>query len=205
MKIASLGLTLALSWTTSALAQTDSTSARSAQIETKSSAISSDLVAPSLQRQEHELPDAPIPILPSRQDGPMPCPAGVGRPCALLGGRLYFSDPSHMTEHDKSWVAALRNPMILTGLLVNLGADVWDYRSTRACMANHTCREGNPLMGQSRAQQLSVGLSLDATFYFLAAKLKQRGSGNYAFFCLAANSTLHFYYAAHGHALASSK
>jgi hypothetical protein len=32
----------------------------------------------------------------------MPCPAGDGRPCALLGGRLYFRDRSHMTEHDKT-------------------------------------------------------------------------------------------------------
>jgi hypothetical protein len=72
-------------------------------------------------------------------------------------------------------------------------------------MANHTCKEGNPLMGQSKAQQLSVGLSLDATMYFLAAKLKQKGKGNYALFNLSANAALHIYFAAHGQALASRK
>ncbi len=63
----------------------------------------SSRVEPVQQESQRVLPDAPIPLLPTLQDGPLPCPAGVGRPCALLGGRLYFRDPVHMTEHDKSW------------------------------------------------------------------------------------------------------
>lgn len=174
----------------------------SRHFETQSSPITSTLIEPEQQEPKRELPDAPIPILPNRQDGPMPCPAGVGKPCALLGGRLYFSDPSHMTEHDKTWFDALKNPLMLGGIAVNVGASIWDYKATRSCIANHTCTEGNPLMGKSRAQQLTVGVSLDAVFYYLAVRLKQRGAGNYAFFCLAANTTAHLYFASHAQALA---
>src|SRR5437867_536839 len=70
-------------------------------IETQSSEISTALIAPDdPQSPSRDLPDAPIPVLPRKQDGPQPCPAGDGMPCALLGGRLYFRDRSHMTEHD---------------------------------------------------------------------------------------------------------
>ena len=39
------------------------------------------------------LPDNPVPVQPSRQDGPAPCPAGVGKSCALLGGGCIFLIP----------------------------------------------------------------------------------------------------------------
>lgn len=169
-------------------------------IETQSSEISSTLVEQDPKTPAGDLPDAPIPILPNRQDGPMPCPFGDGKPCALLGGRLYFKDLSHMTEHDKTWGDALKNPLILGGLLVNLGATIWDYRATRACIDSHRCTEGNPLMGQSRAQELSVGFSLTATLYFLAAKLKQHGKGNAAFMVLSAGAANHAYQALHAQA-----
>jgi hypothetical protein len=50
-------------------------------------------------------------------------------------------------------------------------------------------------MGQSRAQELSVGFSLTATLYFLAAKLKQHGNGNAAFMVLSAGAANHAYQA----------
>lgn len=165
----------------------------STPIETQSSEISSVLVEPYQSSLQRDLPDALIPVLPSRQDGPMPCPAGVGKPCALLGGRLYFSDSSHMTEHDKTWSHALKNPLMLSGLAVNLATAVWDYRASRACIDSHRCTEGNPLMGQSRAQELSVGVGLTATFYFLSVKLKQRGKGNWALALLSGNAFIHSY------------
>lgn len=128
----------------------------------------------------------------------MPCPAGDGKPCALLGGRLYFRDRSHMTEHDKTWGDALKNPLILGAVAANLGAFVWDYRETRACIDAHQCTEANPIMGQSRAQELTVGIGLTATFYFLAAKLKQHGNGNAAFGLLSGNALMHVYEALRG-------
>lgn len=170
--------------------------------ETQSSPIPSTLIEPEQQDPKRELPDAPIPILANRQDGPMPCPAGIGKPCALLGGRLYFSDLSHMTEHDKTWFNALKNPLMIGGIAVNLGASIWDYKATRACIAAHTCKEGNPIMGQSRAQQLGVGMSLDALFYYLAVRLKEHGQGNHAFALLAANTAMHVYFASQAQSIA---
>lgn len=116
-------------------------------------------------------------------------------PCALLGGRLYFRDRSHMTEHDKTWGDALKNPMILGAVTANLGAAVWDYRATRACINAHRCTEANPIMGQSAAQELAVCFGLTTTFYFLAAKLKQHGNGNAAFGLLSGNALMHVYQA----------
>jgi hypothetical protein len=126
MTKAFIGLGLTLFWAACARAQTEANLTRALPMETQSSKISSSLIETSQQNPRRNLPDAPIPILPNRQDGPMPCPAGIGKPCALLGGRLYFSDPSHMTQHDKSWVAGLRNPMILAGVAVNTATFVWD-------------------------------------------------------------------------------
>src|SRR5208282_3937659 len=67
-------------------------------------------VAPAQQRPSRTFSNNPIPVLPSQQDGPAPCPAGDGKSCALLGGRVYFSDPIHMTEHDATLGKAVRNP-----------------------------------------------------------------------------------------------
>jgi hypothetical protein len=100
-----------------------------------------------------------------------------------------------MTQHDKTWLDALKNPLMLGGLAVNLGSAIWDYRATRACIDSHRCSEGNPLMGQSRAQELTVGFGLTGALYFLAAKLKQHGNGNTAFALLSANATMHTYQA----------
>lgn len=197
-------LTLGLSFlgATLANAQTGTDSPASHHFETQSSVISSVLVEPTnQQRPKQELPDAPIPILPQKQDGPMPCPGGVGAPCALLGGRLYFSDPSHMTQHDRTWFDALKNPMILGGIFVNEAALAWDYRTTRACIDRHRCKEGNPIMGQTRAQELGVGLSLNAFQIYNSARLKQHGKGNAAFFFLATGAIFHTLAAAHNRSL----
>jgi len=182
-------------------AQTGANAGGSKLLETQSSPISSVLIEPAQQVPIKDLPDAPIPVLPQKVDGPMPCPLGVGAPCALLGGRLYFSDPSHMTEHDKTLWAALKNPMIAGAIAVNIGADVWDYRTAFAHLGQKGFKETNPIMGQSRAQMLAVGISLDAIMYFSAARLKERGKGNYAFMVLAGNSVLHVYAAANNRSL----
>jgi hypothetical protein len=154
-------------------------------------------VEPVQQESQRVLPDAPIPVLPNLQDGPLPCPAGVGRPCALLGGRLYFRDPVHMTEHDKSWADAMKNKGMLLGMAVNAAAAVWDYKTTRHCIDTHRGSEGNPLMGQSQAQELSVGIGLTALTYFMAGKLKKQGDGNYAFGALWGGTILHVFAGAH--------
>lgn len=173
-------------WAGSTTAQTNSFT----PIETQSVEASTTLIGPDdPQSPSGNLPDAPIPVLPSRSDAPMPCPAGDGRPCALLGGRLYFRDLSHMTEHDKTWFGAMKNPLMLGGVAVNLGTNVWLYREVRACVDRHACRS------LSNTQQLSITIGLSSLVYFFAGKEKQSGDGNTAFALLAISSAVHTFMA----------
>ncbi len=162
-------------------------------------------VAPVEPEPTRVLPDAPIPVLPNIQDGPLPCPAGVGKSCALLGGRLYFSDPSHMTEHDATLGKAMRNPMMVVGGLVNLVSTIADIEGTQACLNAHTCTEGNPLFGRNPSRAKSYGLGMPMTFaiYMMSSWLKKHGDGNVAIGLLWGGTMGHVYEAAHGFAIAS--
>jgi hypothetical protein len=159
------------------------------------------------QPLQHErnrvLPDAPIPVLPNIQDGPLPCPAGIARPCALLGGRVYFRDPSHMTEHDATLGKAMRNPMMVVGGLLSLAATIADIEGTNACIQAHTCREGTPLYGAypSRAKAYGIGIPVTLVIYTMSSWLKKRGDGNFAFGLLWGGTIGHIYQAAHGFAI----
>lgn len=146
------------------------------------------------------LPDDPIPVLPSLQDGPAPCPKGVGKSCALLGGRAYFSDPGHMTQHDLTWGKAARNPLLIVGGLVLMAATVADAEGTQSCLHAETCKEENPLFGShpSRARVYGISIPLGLVSYAIAAHLKQKGDGNYAFAVMSVGSAAHFYEAASG-------
>jgi len=146
------------------------------------------------------LPDNPIPVLPSLQDGPAPCPSGNGESCALLGGRAYFSDPIHMTEHDATWANAARNPAMLVGYALNLAATVADIEGTQACLRRHTCTEANPLFGSnpSRARSYGIGIPLDLVAYAALAFLKKSGQGNPAFGILWGATVAHIYFASAG-------
>jgi len=42
-------------------------------------------------RADRLKPDAPIPVLPGIQDGPLPCPAGIGKPCPCWGDACIFA------------------------------------------------------------------------------------------------------------------
>jgi hypothetical protein len=162
----------------------------------------SSLLPPPQQGEERILPEARIPVLPNLQDGPAPCPAGVGKPCALLGGRLYFNDPAHMTEHNRTLWQAMRNPMLLTGGIINLAATVADIEGTEACIHAHTCTEANPMFGKhpGRASFYGVGMPLSFVNYLWAAHLKKEGKGNWAFGLMWVATTVHIYEAAQGFA-----
>jgi hypothetical protein len=146
------------------------------------------------------LPDDPIPVLPSLQDGPAPCPFGEGKSCAILGGRAYFSDPIHMTEHDATWAKAARNPAMLVGYALNLAATVADIEATQSCLRVHTCTEGNPLAGSnpSRARSYGTAIPLDLAAYAAFAFVKKRGQGNLAFGLLWGSTVSHIYFASAG-------
>lgn len=153
-----------------------------------------------LQQASRFLPDDPIPVLPNLQDGPAPCPSGEGKSCPLLGGRAYFSDPIHMTQHDLTWGKAARNPAMVIGDAFNLAATVADIEGTEACLHAHTCREANPLYGSnpSRARAYGTAMPLAFVSYALAARLKKDGNGNVALAILWAAAAVHVYFAASG-------
>lgn len=157
-------------------------------------------VEPQRQVPSRILPEEPIPVLPGLQDGPAPCPFGEGRSCALLGGRAYFSDPLHMTEHDATWAKAARSPGMLIGYAVNLAATVADIEGTQACLHRHSCTEGNPLLGSkpSRARSYGTAIPFDLVGYAAFAFVKKRGQGNIAFGLLWGSTASHIYFASGG-------
>jgi hypothetical protein len=162
--------------------------------------VGSQQSSSTLQEIRQNLPDNPIPILPSLQDGPFPCPYGDGRSCALLGGRLYFSDPGHMTEHEATWGKAIRNRFMIASFVLNVASTVADIEGTQACIHAGTCREGNPIFGSKPTRARAYGVAMPIAFgtYALAGWMKKHGDGNVAFGILWAGTMAHTYLAASG-------
>lgn|GEM_PF-6676545 len=61
---------------------------------------------------------------------------------------------------------------LLNGLQIGLAAI--DIGLTQRCIANRTCREGNPFMPSSLSGQLSVNSALIGTGMFVSYRLKKR-------------------------------
>ena len=59
--------------------------------------------------------------------------------------------------------------------VAQFGSATWDIETTQRCIRAGTCREGNPLMGQSRAQEYAVAFGGEALVSVLAYKLKEHG------------------------------
>ncbi len=55
------------------------------------------------------------------------------------------------------------------------GADVLDVESTQRCIRKGTCREGNPMMGQSRIQEYAMSMGETAAMTVVAYELKKHG------------------------------
>jgi hypothetical protein len=152
------------------------------------------------------LPDSPEPkpIKANPKLAATPCPAGIAKPCALLGGRLYFRDSLHATEHDRTWLQAMSHPAMIVGTALLAGSFIADYKTTRSCVDRNLGHEANPLMGQSRAQELGVGISITALGVFATGKLKKTGNGNAALFTLWSGTVLHGVMAARNVAICGS-
>jgi hypothetical protein len=146
------------------------------------------------------LPDAPQPI---RDGEGRPCPGGNGKPCAVLGGRLFFSDSFGLSRHNRTWSDAATSPGMLLAFGLLTAATIADIETAQSCIKAKTCREGNPIMGQSRAQEYGVAMSLNAFAFWAAAKEKQRGRGVVPLFILWGGTVLHATLAAHNSALAA--
>ena len=158
------------------------------------------------QDAKASLPDNPIPVQPGIQDGPAPCPAGVGIPCSLLGGRLYFPDPMHMTEHNKTLWQVATSPGMVAAYALNMAGTIVDIEGTQACLHANTCREADPIFGShpSRARAYGTAIPLNLANYAAAAYLKKYGKGNLAFGLLWATTVAHVYFGASGFAHANN-
>jgi hypothetical protein len=65
--------------------------------------------------------------------------------------------------------------LILVLSLAHLGTAVADVELTQHCIARGTCREGNPLMPQSRAGMYSVDFSLVGLATWQSYRAHKRG------------------------------
>lgn len=148
------------------------------------------------------LPDAPKPKVEAsvKDDENTPCPAGTGKPCALLGGRRYFPDMWAMTQHDRDWGHAMRHPAILAAAGLLIATTAFDIEGTNSCLRAHACREANPLMPKTpnRAWQYSTAMSVNAIGIYGLGRLKQEGRGNLGFAAVVAASLAHFYFGSSG-------
>jgi hypothetical protein len=115
-----------------------------------------------------------------------------------LGGRPYFRDHWHISEHERTWWEAFKTPGMVfsTGML--FGATVIDIEGTQHCQAAGTCREVNPMMGKTRAQQYGVAMPMNALLTWVAVREKQHGRGVLPFFMMWGLSSVHLYYGVNG-------
>jgi len=67
-----------------------------------------------------------------------------------------------------------RGFFLMNGL--HLGMTAFDVAMTQLCIADHHCREGNPLMPSSLAGQLSVDFAYVGWGTFVSYRLKRHGS-----------------------------
>ena len=69
----------------------------------------------------------------------------------------------------------LLNPWFWVAHGVNVAATVADVETTQACIRAGTCHEGNPMMGQSRAQQYGVSMGLNAINAWISYRSSKHG------------------------------
>jgi hypothetical protein len=126
------------------------------------------------------------------------CAAGDGNPCALLGGWRYYSDQWHITEHEATWWDALKTPGMIFSTATLFAATVIGIEGTQHCLDAGTCRELNPVMGKTRAQQYGVAMPMDWPLAWAAVREKQHARGVLRFFLMWTISSVHLYYGVNG-------
>ncbi len=123
------------------------------------------------------LPETPTPKSPTEKDSP--CPNGIGKPCAALGGHLYFVAPFHMDEPDKTWCQAMSHPLMWTTSALLIGLTVKQLVETDRCI-NANKPACNLVFRKNRAATYAVNIPLTAAMIWHAGKLKQSGHGSKA-------------------------
>jgi hypothetical protein len=121
------------------------------------------------------------------------CPAGVGKPCALLGGRKFYPDLWHMREHDRNWGDAMKHPAMIGISALLLASTVLDIEGVDHCLPSHGCSEENPLFprGVDRPRQYATAMSINALAIYGLGYGKRRGKGNRVFITLLGASFYH--------------
>lgn len=106
-----------------------------------------------------------------------------------------YGDPLQIDTPVKGFrEAATRRGNLIFGALF-VGSGIADTVATQHCIGNHTCREGNPLLGQSKAQQIAVGGAAAALVFVAATKLRQEGHGTLALALYTIPTVLHVTFA----------
>ena len=143
------------------------------RIEVTRTDLSSTLIPPGKGESASILPDAP----PARSAGRI-CRVEIQGSCDSWERRLYW--PRSLARHDESWGKAMMNPAVFTASSLLLASFITDYKTTRYCVDRRLGREANPLLGQHRAQELTVGLSLTAVSIWAVGVAKKNGDGHIA-------------------------
>lgn len=122
------------------------------------------------------------------------------KPKQNLDARLAarYPDLFGMDKPVKSTGEAARQPSMLAFEALLVGATAVDIEGTQHCEADHQCRELNPILGTSRAQQYGIAMPLSALGIIAAAKARQHGHGNWAAFALWGASAVHLMYGVRG-------
>ena len=97
----------------------------------------------------------------------------------------------------------MSNPSMLVVSSVLIASFVADYKTTRSCIDRGKGREVNPLMGQSRAQELGVGIALTGITIWSMGELKKEGRGLPAFIAGYGGTLLHTFAAYHNSVVCS--
>jgi hypothetical protein len=155
----------------------------------ETAANSSDATpSPSASKRTENVPDVPAAkIIDERR----PCSRDSGKPCAIPAGRSYFS------PHSRSWTAAATSAGMVLALGLLTVSTVADIETTQSCIRAATCKEVNPFLGQSRAQQYSVAMSINALAFWATAEDKRHGRSILPYSILWGAIAMHATLAAH--------
>jgi hypothetical protein len=171
-------------------------SSKNLDIQTEPVPLSSTLIEPSQPEPPRAEIVAILPNAPVAKPVPPLCPSEFGGACTLTGGRT-FAPRFFRSRDEETWVGAISRPSMLVTTSLLVASFVMDYKTTRYCVDRHMGHEANPLMGDSRAQELAVGIGFTSASIWAAGKLKEDGDGKVAFIGLWATTALHAAAAAH--------
>ena len=125
--------------------------------------------------------DATIPIRQIERDAQLSAKlaapgdeAAVSHSNGIPSGSSSAADFLLAPPADKAPRTLSRGFFLLNGL--HLGMAAFDVATTQRCIADHQCKEGNPLMPSSLAGQLSVDFAYVGWGTFVSYRLKRHGS-----------------------------